>query len=214
MVTYTKKKRVSFSLQCANTVAHARAIWQSKCVNHLPSATLLTPLRCPLDSIFGHLQMASLVQHFILVTAIARLVQCAPYQTLCRVRYGTARPLTRSSGLKINKVAALTDFSQNAGAPLRFAATVARGYKANIVLAHAHTPPPRIYSALTLEVLYHSLSADEKIWRIKSSLKPRRLSSRRRNASFFASGLRGRPRTVAPMAVGQMSSKNDHSRQE
>ena len=71
----------------------------------------------------------------------------------------TAHELTQSSELNIKKVAVLTDFSQNAGTALRFAAILARGCKADIVLAHAYIVPSCAYSAPRVELVYQTLRA-------------------------------------------------------
>ena len=65
---------------------------------------------------------------------------------------------------KIKKIAVLTDFSQNADTALRFAAAFARGYGADIVLAHAYIPPPCAYSAPEVKLVYQSLDASRKRW--------------------------------------------------
>jgi len=61
--------------------------------------------------------------------------------------------------LKIKKVAVLTDFSQNAETALRFAAAFARGYKAEIVLAHAYIPPSCAYAAPEVRLVHQTLDA-------------------------------------------------------
>lgn len=53
----------------------------------------------------------------------------------------TVLEVTPHTEMKIKKITVLSDFSKNADIALRFAARVARAYKANIVLAHAHMPP-------------------------------------------------------------------------
>jgi nucleotide-binding universal stress UspA family protein len=65
---------------------------------------------------------------------------------------------------KIKKIAVLTDFSQNADTALRFAAAFARGYEANIVLAHAYIPPSCAYSAPEVKLVYQTLDASRKRW--------------------------------------------------
>ena len=61
--------------------------------------------------------------------------------------------------LTIKKVAVLTDFTQDADTALRFAATLARGYKADIVLAHAYFPPSYAYAAPEVKLIYQTLDA-------------------------------------------------------
>jgi nucleotide-binding universal stress UspA family protein len=61
--------------------------------------------------------------------------------------------------VKIKKIAVLTDLSQNADAALRFAATFARGYKADIVLAHAYIPPSCAYAAPEVKLVHQTLDA-------------------------------------------------------
>lgn len=58
---------------------------------------------------------------------------------------------------KITKVAVLTDFSENAAVALRFAARIARGFNANIVLAHADIPPSCIFDAPAIKFIYQAL---------------------------------------------------------
>jgi len=53
----------------------------------------------------------------------------------------TAHPVAPHTPLKLKKIAVLTDFSPFAEAALRWAAAMARGYGAEIVLAHAYLPP-------------------------------------------------------------------------
>ena len=65
---------------------------------------------------------------------------------------------------KIKKIAVLTDFSQNADTALRFAAAFARGYGADIVLAHAYLPPSSAYAAPEVKLVYQSLEASRKRW--------------------------------------------------
>ena len=65
---------------------------------------------------------------------------------------------------KIKKIAVLTDFSKNADTALRFAAAFARGYKADIVLAHAYIPPSCAYSAPKVKLVYQTLDASRKRW--------------------------------------------------
>ena len=65
---------------------------------------------------------------------------------------------------KIKKIAVLTDFSKNADTALRFAAAFARGYKADIVLAHAYMPPSCAYSAPKVKLVYQTLDASRKRW--------------------------------------------------
>ncbi len=61
--------------------------------------------------------------------------------------------------LRIKKVAVFTDFSQGADTALRFAATFARGYNAEIVLAHAYLAPSCAYSAPEVKLVYQTLDA-------------------------------------------------------
>jgi nucleotide-binding universal stress UspA family protein len=65
---------------------------------------------------------------------------------------------------KIKKIAVLTDFSQNADTALRFAAAFARGYKADIVLAHAYMPPSCAYSAPKVNLVYQTLDVSRRRW--------------------------------------------------
>ena len=65
---------------------------------------------------------------------------------------------------KIKKIAVLTDFSQNADTALQFAAALARGYKADIVLVHAYIPPSCAYSAPKVKLVYQTLDASRKRW--------------------------------------------------
>jgi len=65
---------------------------------------------------------------------------------------------------KIRKIAVLTDFSQNSDTALRFAATFARGYGADIVLAHAYIPSSCAYSAPEVKLVYQTLDASRKRW--------------------------------------------------
>jgi nucleotide-binding universal stress UspA family protein len=65
---------------------------------------------------------------------------------------------------KIKKIAVLTDFSQNADTALRFAAAFARGYRADILLAHAYIPPSCAYSAPEVKLVYQTLDASRKRW--------------------------------------------------
>ena len=65
---------------------------------------------------------------------------------------------------KIKKIAVLTDFSQNADTALRFAAVFARGYGADIVLAHAYLPSSCAYAAPEVKLVNQSLAASRKRW--------------------------------------------------
>ena len=65
---------------------------------------------------------------------------------------------------QIEKIAVLTDFSQNADTALRFAAAFARGFGADIVLAHAYVPPSCAYSAPKVKLVYQTLDASRKRW--------------------------------------------------
>lgn len=65
---------------------------------------------------------------------------------------------------KIEKIAVLTDFSQNADTALRFAAALARGYRADIILAHAYIPPSCSYSAPEVMLVYQTLDASRNRW--------------------------------------------------
>ena len=65
---------------------------------------------------------------------------------------------------KIKRIAVFTDFSQNADTALRFAASFARGYGADIILAHAYLPPSCAYSAPEVKLVYQSLEASRKRW--------------------------------------------------
>ena len=65
---------------------------------------------------------------------------------------------------KIKKIAVLTDFSKNADTALQFAASFARGYKADIVLVHAYMPPSCAYSAPKVKLVYQTLDASRKRW--------------------------------------------------
>jgi nucleotide-binding universal stress UspA family protein len=65
---------------------------------------------------------------------------------------------------KIKKIAVLTDFSQNADTALQFAAAFARGYRADVVLAHAYLPPSYAYAAPEARLVYRSLDASRKRW--------------------------------------------------
>ena len=65
--------------------------------------------------------------------------------------------------LKIEKIAVLTDFSNNADLALRYAAAFARGRKASLTLAHAYIPPYSAFAAPEAELVYqafHDLSKD------------------------------------------------------
>jgi nucleotide-binding universal stress UspA family protein len=65
---------------------------------------------------------------------------------------------------KIKTIAVLTDFSENADTALRFAAAFARGYHADIMLAHAYLPPSCAYAAPAVELVHHTLEASRKRW--------------------------------------------------
>ncbi len=69
-----------------------------------------------------------------------------------------AAPVAPHTEPKIRKVAVLTDFSENAENGLRFAARIARRAGANIVLAHADTPPPCIFAAPEVKLIYGALA--------------------------------------------------------
>src|SRR5271170_880405 len=69
-----------------------------------------------------------------------------------------AAPIVPHTQPKIRKVAVLTDFSENAENALRFAARIARRAKANIVLAHADIPPPYIFAAPEVKLIYDALA--------------------------------------------------------
>lgn len=58
---------------------------------------------------------------------------------------------------KIRKIAVVTDFSQNSGTALWFAAPFARVCGADIILAHAYLPPSCAYAAPTIELVCHTL---------------------------------------------------------
>jgi nucleotide-binding universal stress UspA family protein len=76
----------------------------------------------------------------------------------------TAQQVIPHTWPKIRKIAVLTDFSQNADTALRFAAAFARGYAADIVLAHAYLPPSCAYVAPDVKLVYQSLDASRKRW--------------------------------------------------
>jgi nucleotide-binding universal stress UspA family protein len=71
----------------------------------------------------------------------------------------TAHQVTPHTLRKIKKVAVLTDFSDNADTALRFAAAFSRGYKAEIVLAHAYIRPPCAYAAPEVKLGHQTLDA-------------------------------------------------------
>src|SRR5271163_2489422 len=84
-----------------------------------------------------------------------------------------AAPLTLQTQPKIRTVAVLTDFSENAENALRFAARIARRARANIVLAHAEIPPPCIFAAPEVKLIYDALAH----WRERLGLSLRNLTN-------------------------------------
>lgn len=69
----------------------------------------------------------------------------------------TACQVTPASGLKIKKIAVLTDFSKGADTALRYAAVFARAYQAGIVLAHAYIPPGAAFAAPEISLAYQAM---------------------------------------------------------
>ncbi len=69
----------------------------------------------------------------------------------------TAHQVTTGTRLHIKQIAVLTDLSQNAETALRFAATVARGYNAGIILAHSYLPSSNAYAAPNMKLVYEAL---------------------------------------------------------
>jgi len=69
----------------------------------------------------------------------------------------TAHQTWARTGVQIERIAVLSDFSQNAETALRFAATIARGYKASIALAHAYLPPSSAFAAPEVKLVYQAL---------------------------------------------------------
>lgn len=57
---------------------------------------------------------------------------------------------------KIRQIAVLTDFSCNAEGALNYAAYLARGYDASLVLAHAYIPPYAAYAAPEAGLVYQA----------------------------------------------------------
>lgn len=55
--------------------------------------------------------------------------------------------IARFTNLRIENIAVLTDFSENAETALQYAAVVARAQKAHLLLAHAYLPPSCAYAA-------------------------------------------------------------------
>ena len=72
----------------------------------------------------------------------------------------TAHQTPVGTHLQVKKIAVLTDFSQNAGNCLRFAAAIARGYKAGIILAHAYMPASCAYAAPEAAMVFQTLGAE------------------------------------------------------
>ena len=74
----------------------------------------------------------------------------------------TARPLIQHSSVTIRKIAVLTDFSKNADIALRYAAAFARGYKAELVLAHAYLLPASALAAPDVALVYEAFDGFRK----------------------------------------------------
>jgi nucleotide-binding universal stress UspA family protein len=70
-----------------------------------------------------------------------------------------ATPLNHS---RFKRIAVLTDFSHNSEIALRYAAAIARLYRAEIVLAHAYLPLPCAYSAPTPALVFETLDAEHR----------------------------------------------------
>jgi nucleotide-binding universal stress UspA family protein len=68
----------------------------------------------------------------------------------------TSCQITTPTDVKIKKIAMLTDFSENAGVALHYAATMAREYGAMLVLAHAYLPPGYAYAAPEVAMVYQA----------------------------------------------------------
>lgn len=82
----------------------------------------------------------------------------------------TASQVTPRTQLKVQKIAVLTDFSQNADSAVRYAAAFARGCKASVVLAHAYIPPYAAFAAPEAALAYQSFKD------LRDSLNSRLLS--------------------------------------
>jgi nucleotide-binding universal stress UspA family protein len=82
-----------------------------------------------------------------------RLIQVVDSEVFVATAYQTMKQ-TRA---QIKRIAVLTDFSQNAENALRLAATIARGYKASIALAHAYLPPSSAFAAPEVKLVYQAL---------------------------------------------------------
>jgi nucleotide-binding universal stress UspA family protein len=59
--------------------------------------------------------------------------------------------------IKIGKIAVLTDFSRTAESALRYAAMFARGYHADLVLAHAYIFPGTAFAAPEISLAYEAM---------------------------------------------------------
>jgi nucleotide-binding universal stress UspA family protein len=87
---------------------------------------------------------------------------------LQEVFMATAHQAKTLTHLQIAKIAVLTDLSENAANSLRFAAAIARGHEASIVLAHAYMPSSCAYAAPEAEMVLQSLDAERQ--RLKTRL--------------------------------------------
>jgi nucleotide-binding universal stress UspA family protein len=72
----------------------------------------------------------------------------------------TAHQRSMGTHLQIKKIVVLTDFSQNADNGLRFAAAIAREYKAAILLAHAYMAASCAYAAPEAGQVFQTLDAE------------------------------------------------------
>jgi nucleotide-binding universal stress UspA family protein len=74
----------------------------------------------------------------------------------------TAYQVTTQNQLKIEKIAVLTDFSPNARTALRFAAVIARRYRASILLAHAYMHSSCAFAAPDAALVFQALEDERR----------------------------------------------------
>jgi len=70
-----------------------------------------------------------------------------------------AHQISPISGLKLKKIAVLTDFSKNADTALHYAAAFAREHEAILTLAHAYIPPACACAAPEMALAYQAFEA-------------------------------------------------------
>ena len=82
-----------------------------------------------------------------LITACASHGERTWFRKMRKCTVASLQQVARFTHLRIENVAVLTDFSENADTALQYAAALARVHKANLLIAHAYLPPSCAYAA-------------------------------------------------------------------